>query len=727
MDEFVTLASPEPSGLGKRTIKDQDAFVVCDPSGDADVALSHEFGFYVAGTRHLSCLALRIEGVRPLVLLSAASGDGAELVANLTNPDLLAATGDGGHPVVRNTLFLQRRLALEGTRLAQSLFVRNFAGRRLRLLVGVVLAADFADIFEVRGTVRPARGTPLDVASGPGRLSLAYRGLDGILRSTHVAFAPAPESLAIEGQLAEARFPLTLEAGEVQVLELTVTPAEGEPAAEAAASAPHLPYEGVRIRRHHDLEAWRSGIPEVRSSHEGFNQLLARSTADLRLLTTLYPEGPYPTGGIPWYVCPFGRDGAITALEALWLDPRFAQGVLRFLAAHQATADDPFVDAEPGKILHELRRGEMANLREIPFIPYYGSADSTPLFLVLLGAYVHRTTDLDLARALWPHAVAALAWIDGPGDLDGDGLVEYRTRSPRGLTHQGWKDSRDAIFHDDGSDAPPPIALVEVQGYVYAAKRAMSDVGARLGDEALAARLAAEAVALAERVERVFWWEAAGTYALALDGGKRPCYVVASNAGHLLWTGLPRPDRAARVAARLMAPECFGGWGIRTLADHEARYNPMSYHNGSVWPHDNALVGAGFKRYRQGAHLESLATALFEASLHFEGFRLPELFCGFHRVRGVGPTRYPVSCSPQAWAAAAPLELLRALLGLEADALSGVLSFSDPALPSWLEWVEVKGLRIGPASVDLRLRGGRTGAALEVLDKQGPLEILIRR
>ena len=268
---------------------------------------------------------------------------------------------------------------------------------------------------------------------------------------------------------------------------------------------------------------------------------------------------------------------------------------------------------------------------------------------------------------------------------------------------------------------------MEVQGYVYAAKLAMSDLARRLGDEGMGSRLAGEAAALAERVERGFWWDAGGTYALALDGRKRPCHVVASNAGHLLWSGLPRPDRAARVAGRLMSPECFSGWGVRTLADHETRYNPMSYHNGSVWPHDNALIGAGFKRYQQEGHLEALATALFEASLHFEGFRLPELFCGFHRVPGFGPTRYPVSCSPQAWAAAAPLELLRSLLGLEIDAPRGELRLDAPTLPAWLEWVEVRGLAVGAGRVDLRFRRGRTGASLEVLDKQGPLEVLIRR
>jgi glycogen debranching enzyme len=728
VDDFVTLAAPEAAAFGTRTIKDQDAFVVCDPSGDIDVRRAHEFGLYVTGTRHLSRLSLGIDGARPVVLFSATSADGAELVVNMTNPDLRGgAQGGNGAAIARERLFVQRRLTLDGARLAHSLYVRNFAGQPVRFLLALRLAADFVDIFEVRGVKRRTRGTLLAPETGPGRAWLAYRGLDDVLRSTHVVFAPAPESLDVAAGGVEARFPLSLGPGDVQVLELTATPAEGVSLEEAAGSVHHHPYQGARARRQSELETWQSGMPEIRSSHEGFNGLVHRSVADLRLLTTMYPEGPYPAAGIPWYVCPFGRDGAITALEALWLDPRLALGVLRFLAAHQATADDAFVDAEPGKILHELRRGEMANLREIPFIPYYGSVDSTPLFLMLLGAYVRRTGDLDLARALWPQACAALGWIDERGDLDGDGLVEYRCRSPRGLSQQGWKDSANSIFHADGSDAEPPIALVEVQGYVFAAKRDMADLAVRLGDGARAQRLGNDAAAMAERVERAFWWDAAGTYALALDGAKRQCQVVASNAGHLLWSGLPQPSRAARVGAKLLSTECFSGWGIRTLADHEPRYNPMSYHNGSVWPHDNAIIGAGLKRYGQVDRLEALATALFEASLHFEGFRLPELLCGFHRILGFGPTRYPVSCSPQAWAAAAPLELIRSLLGLEIDALGRVLVLDSPSLPPWLDWVEVLGLVVGPARVDLRFRRARTGASLEVLDKTGPLEVLIKR
>ncbi len=728
MDQFVTLAVPDASSTGTRTIKDQDAFVVCDSTGDVDARLSHEFGFYLAGTRHLSGLALGLDGVRPVVLFSGASTDGSELVVNLTNPDLPPRGDDGGGaPLARERIFVQRRLILEGSRLAHSLYVRNFAGRPVRLLLALRFEADFADIFEVRGFVRSKRGERLEPATGPGRLALAYRGLDEVMRSTHVTFAPAPESLAVSGATVEARFPISLGPNDVEVLELTVVPAEGLTAEESAAAAHHLPYEGVRARRRRQVDEWQAALPEIRSSHEAFNRLLARSLADLRLLTTICPEGPYPAAGIPWYVCPFGRDGSITALEALWLDPRLAVGVLRFQAAHQATEDDPFVDAEPGKILHELRRGEMANLREIPFIPYYGSVDSTPLFLMLLGAYVRRTGDLDVARALWPAARAALEWIDRYGDLDGDGLVEYRSRSTRGLTQQGWKDSRDPIFHADGRDAEPPIALVEVQGYVHAAKREMAEVAARLGEAELGARLASEAAEMADRVERAFWWEAEGTYALALDGAKRPCHVVASNPGHLLYCGLPQADRAARVASQLLSPESFSGWGIRTLADREARYNPMSYHNGSVWPHDNALAGAGLKRYGQSGHLETLATALFEASLFFDGFRLPELFCGFHRVPGFGPTRYPVSCSPQAWAAAAPLELLRALLGLDIDALYHSVVLESPSLPPWLDWVEVTGLHVGAARVDLRFRQGRTGASVEVLDKSGEVGLLVRR
>jgi glycogen debranching enzyme len=690
------------------TLKEQDAFVVCEASGDLDAGRMRGSGFYLADTRYLSRLALAVGGASPPV---------GPLVADDGDVELVAGAVEGA------ALHVERRITVAGTSLLEAVRLRHGGAAARRVELTLDIAADFADVFEVRGWRREARGRALPPRLADGAVTLGYRGLDERLREVAVASTPAPDSVEATPEGARFRFTPLLAPGETFALEVVATAAEATPA------VPVRPgYAPTIARRRDEARAFATALPEITTGHAGFDAMLARSLADLRLLATRYPEGPFPTAGIPWYCCPFGRDGAITALLALWLDPRLARGVLGVLAAHQATADDPFTDAEPGKILHEWRRGEMANLREIAFVPYYGTADATPLFLMLLGAYVRRTGDLAFARTLWPAAEAALRWIDRHGDLDGDGFVEYRRRSPAGLEHQGWKDSDVGVFHADGSSAESPIALVEVQGYVVAAKRAAAHLAGRLGEPARAATLAREADTLAARIDAAFWWEAKGTYALALDGAKRPCRVVASNAGHLLFAGVPPPDRAARVAGRLMDEASFGGWGVRTLASGEPRFAPGAYHNGSVWPHDNALIGAGFARYGERGHLVRLAAALFEAGLGMEAFRFPELLSGARREPGRPPERLGVSCSPQAWAAAAPLDLLRALLDLDLDAEAGRVTIGAPALPPWLDQVVVRRLAVGPASVGFRVwregRGDGDGQVrAEVLAVDGDLDV----
>src|SRR5579862_9828016 len=417
--------------------------------------------------------------------------------------------------------------------------------------------------------------------------------------------------------------------------------------------------------------------------------------------------------------------GLITALQMLWWSPDVARGVLRRLAAYQAKETDPLADAQPGKILHEMRGGEMAALREVPFGLYYGSVDSTPLFVLLAGFYAERTGDSDTITALWPNIEAALAWIDGPGDPDRDGFVEYLRATDQGLANQGWKDSYDAIFHADGRLAEGAIALAEVQGYVYAAKRMAARCAQRIGRSEIAHKLHDEAQRLAERFEAAFWCPEIETYAIALDGNKNPCRVRTSNAGQVLFTGIASSERAARVAHGLLQPRFFSGWGIRTVAAGEARYNPMSYHDGSIWPHDNALIALGLARYGHKQSISTLFEGLFRAGTYMDLRRLPELFCGFPLQHGHGPTLYPVACAPQAWASATPFTLLEASLGLQFDPFKGEIRLCNPQLPPFLDEVMLRNLQLGSSSVDLRVRRHRDTVSLDTPRISGDIQVSI--
>ncbi|HET9888520.1 MAG TPA: amylo-alpha-1,6-glucosidase [bacterium] len=413
----------------------------------------------------------------------------------------------------------------------------------------------------------------------------------------------------------------------------------------------------------------------------------------------------------------------------LLVDPLPARGVLQCLAAYQATTVEEDSEAQPGKILHEARSGEMAALREIPFGRYYGSVDSTPLFIMLAGAYFKRTGDLDFIESIWSNIEAALGWIDRYGDLDGDGFVEYFRISPRGLVQQGWKDSNDSIFHSDGSLAEGPIALCEVQGYVFAAKREAAMLARALGKSEHAAALKRESEKMRKQFEERFWCEKLGTYALALDGEKRQCQVRASNAGHALFVGIANPKRALRTAQTLLSDAMFSGWGIRTVADSEPRFNPMSYHNGSIWPHDNALIAAGFARYGLKEQALTILTAFTDASAFFELNRLPELFCGFSRRAGESPTLYPVACAPQSWAAASVFLLLQSCLGVSVHALDQEIRIVHPVLPEPLHEVRIMGLRVGEARTDLLFRRlpDSPEVAVSVLRREGSVRIMTLR
>jgi glycogen debranching enzyme len=472
------------------------------------------------------------------------------------------------------------------------------------------------------------------------------------------------------------------------------------------------------------LTTRRAERPHIETANQEFNAWISRSTADLEMMMTATPHGIYPYAGVPWFSTPFGRDGIISALELLWIDPSVARGVLSYLASTQATEVNPLQEAEPGKILHETRGGEMAALGEIPFGRYYGSVDATPLFVVLAGEYHERTADRAFIESIWPNVEAALGWIDTYGDPDRDGLVEYMRKSPDGLVHQGWKDSQDSVFHADGTLAEPPFALCEVQAYVYLAKRRAAELSLVLGHERQAADFLADAERLRERFEALFWCDELSTYALALDGMKQPCRVRTSNAGHCLFGQIASPQRAAATVRTLVANDMFSGWGIRTVGALQARYNPMSYHNGSVWPHDNAVIARGCAQYGLTTAVATVFRGLFDLSLFVDLTRMPELVCGFERRPGEGPTLYPVACAPQSWAAAALFMLLQSSLGLAIRAPQQRLVFERALLPDFLPWVRILNLRVGDASVDLLIERHEFDVGIRVLRRSGDVEII---
>jgi glycogen debranching enzyme len=698
-------------------LKVEDIFLVVDEAGDAPSDREHALGLFYHDCRFLDEYELFVDGIKPTVL-SAAAARGYQTRHDLANPDF-----DG---LPKNTVGIRRERLIRDHTLLEIVTIGNFATAPARFSIEVRFGSRFDDIFMLRGYVTRKPGhRVLEPTVATDRVRLGAEGLDGMRRWTTIAFSPAPERLTKQ----TATYDLRLAPGTQLVLSIAITPsieftgsedgtrpagadgvhprvdlAEVPAASLGGATATTTAVSGW-LEEHH--RAWLAQWSEVRSSNPLFDVILERSFRDLRMLRTPLLGRHFEAAGIPWFATLFGRDSAIVGLQMLPYGTTIARDTLRLLAHFQASVEDRYRDAEPGKILHELRMGELARAKLVPQSPaYYGSVDATLLFLILLGEYLDWCGDDALARELLPNARAAIDWSVQLADHDGDGFIDYSGEYENGLVNQGWKDSGNAIVNADGSLARPPIAMAEVQAYAYRAWRTAARMLRRLGEDAsLADALERHAEALRVRFEERFWSDELDCYVMALQRGGDPCAVASSNAGQVLWGGIASPERAARVARRLLDDDLFSGWGIRTLSAGARAYNPISYHLGSVWPHDNSLILSGLRSYGFDDEASRVFGALLSASEGMRDYRLPELYCGYGRKPDERrPVEYPVACVPQAWSAGALPYALYRMLGLEADGRGGTLRVVRPLLPENVEWIELRRLNVGESSIDLRFR-----------------------
>lgn len=703
-----------PDPLPPFVLKNEETFAILDSRGEICPDLQHESGIFHRGTRHVSRLQLLLWGRSPVVLSSTERGAVGVLVSHLSNND-----GDTGGPAAM-TVHLERSTVLTPTACLQQFCFTSYEDRPIQMPLTLRLDADFRDIFELRGYHRSERGRTH--RGHDGTLELIYGGLDGENRLTVLRLSDPVQDVSEDaiGLL------ITLEPRQTRRLFLVL---DFHPASDPLGPEEHY-HTAMAATVDRFRDARRSAAAVV-SDNQAFNSWLMRSFSDVHLLASQVEDGLYPYAGVPWFSCPFGRDGLITARQMLMVEPRLARGVLGYLARHQAGVDDPAHDEEPGKILHESRLGEMAALGEVPFASYYGAVDSTPLFLMLAGDYLCRSDDRDFVASLLPELQAAMAWIHRAEATSADGFLRYRRVAEGGLRNQGWKDSDDSIHHADGRLAEGSIAICEVQAYAYGARRSLASILHHLGRSSEAQALLEEAAALRQRFHKAFWTPVIDSYALALDGEGQPCKVRASNAGHCLWTGIATAQAASAIARHLMAPTSFNGWGVRTLDEREKRYNPMSYHNGSIWPHDNALIGMGLARYGHRSEALQILTGLFETASAVPMFRLPELFCGFPRREEEGPTFYPVACSPQAWASASVFGLLEAVTGMSIEREHGSsrvqVRLRNPCLPKGLNLLDINGLRLGEEEINLQFHRSDHDVGVLVRGRTPGVDVLIMK
>ena len=710
-DHFLVLATSSLTEERTYVLKHNNSFAVFNKYGDILQFKNIAQGIFHEGTRFLSDFRLKIEGKKPLFLSSNLRERNEMFLVDLTNPDIVA---NDRLKLEKGTIHIMRKKVLWESVYYEEIHFHNFGMEEIDFKIELDFDADFDDIFEVRGTQRIRKGTKLPIKTTGDHASISYVGLDHLERSTWIQFSPAPDQLEADG----AVYFIRLKPGQEFVISPTISFSIA-----GKEESGLLSFKKALKKHRRRLESIDQSSCEIFTSNEQFNHWISQSRTDLITMVTETPYGPYPYAGIPWYDTPFGRDGIITALECLWISPEIAKGVLNYLAATQAREEDSFRDAEPGKILHETRNGEMALLNEIPFKQYYGTIDATPLFIVLAGSYYLRTGDLETIRALWPNIELALNWIEKYGDIDGDLFVEYARKEESGLFNQGWKDSHDSISYGNGEIAELPIALCEVQGYVYEAWMKASMLAEKLGFGEKATNLSARAAELKQKFSESFWSEEKSTFYLALAAGKKPCNILSSNAGHCLFSGIATPEQARKVAENLLSDDMFTGWGIRTLSSRELRYNPMSYHNGSVWPHDNALIAYGFAKYGMKEEVKKIVSGLFDASLFIEHQRLPELFCGFKRRPEEGPTDYPVACSPQAWSVATVFMAIQSLLGMEVNEADSTIHFYKPVLPDFIDNMIIRNLKFKDLKLNIKFIRAGDSVSISMQNKEVPVRV----
>lgn len=708
-------------------LKEGEFFMFAHEDGDMPLANRAGLGLYYKDTRYLSVFETYIDNFRPVLLSSTSSRN---FCANIqqTNPAIVI----DNRPFIREDSLNLRRTRLINEGMHEKIEIVNFSRNHVMITMRIRLGCDFSDIFEIRGIEvidKPALHKPRTCPKG--EILFTYKGNDEYFRSTRILMFPYPDIILREGLLVEVAYRLSLSSHQSIAIYMQIEPYISFDEVERTASKSVFftdsksCFEVALIKTQEKNDNWTDSCTGLQSDNQIFNVVLERGALDTRTLLTEFSEGTIPVAGLPWFMAAFGRDSLITALQSLILNPNIARDTLKFLSKFQGRVLNDWKDEEPGKIFHEIRTGELSNVNYIPHTPYFGTVDATPLFLVLFSEYINWTNDMDLFYELSSSVDAALDWVMKEGDIDGDGLIEYSRRSKRGLKNHFWKDSSDSLIMPDGSAPEPPVATVETQGYAFFGLNSIADILEREGETARASELKRWAQRLKSAFEENFWSEEDACYAMALDGNKNKTQGITSNAGHILFTGIADKDRALSVIKHMLSEEMYSGWGIRTLSKSGLSYNPMSYHNGSIWPHDNAIVLKGIKQCGAIDEFAEGLTGLFEAACSMQYMRLPELFCGFDRVSRESPISYPVACSPQAWSASAVFLLIQSMLGLAPSASSNTLFVIKPFLPKWLRRMNIYGLRVGNSDLDLSFSRDGAVTSFSVTRKSGGLRIIL--